>query len=88
MRNPFQVNVDSGVFNPELMTVAYNRKTAKLWRKSRLRDRIDAIIPHEISEADHGSHEVALKTAPQTELPISERARKILVEMRSGWRGR
>ena len=83
-----QVNVDSGVFNPELLTMPYSRKTAKLWRKSRLRDRIDAIIAHEISEADHGSHEIALKMAPHTELPISERAREILVAMRIGWRGR
>ena len=70
------------------MAVAYDRKTAKLWRESRLRDRIDAIIAHEISEADHGSHKAALKTAPQTEMPISARAREILVGMRSGWRGR
>ncbi len=82
-----QVNLDSGVFNSELMTVPYDRKTAKLWRKSRLRDRIDAIIAHEIGEADHGSHESALKVAPQTELRISTRAREILVQMRSGWKG-
>jgi hypothetical protein len=82
------VNVDSGVFNPELMTEAYTKKTAKVWRKSRLRDRIDAIIAHEISEADHGTHEAALKMAPKTELPINDRARRILVEMEKGWRGR
>jgi hypothetical protein len=82
------VNVDSGVFNPELMTKAYTKKTAKLWRKSRLRDRIDAIIAHEISEADHGTHEAALKMAPKTELPINDRARRILVEMERGWRER
>jgi len=82
------VNVDSGVFNPDLMTKAYTKKTAKLWRKSRLRDRIDAIIAHEISEADHGTHEAALKMAPKTELPINDRARRILVEMEKGWRER
>jgi hypothetical protein len=82
------VNVDSGVFNPELMTKAYTKKTAKLWRKSRLRDRIDAIIAHEISEADYGTHEAALKMAPKTELPINDRARRILVEMEKGWRER
>jgi hypothetical protein len=82
------VNVDSGVFNPELMTKAYTKKTAKLWRKSRLRDRIDAIIAHEINEADHGTHEAALKMAPKTELPINDRARRILVEMEKGWRVR
>jgi hypothetical protein len=45
------------------MTKPYDRKAAELWRKSRLRDRIDAIIAHEISEADHGSHEAELKEA-------------------------
>ena len=82
------VNVDSGVLDPELLTEAYSKKTAKLWRKSRLRDRIDAIIAHEVSEADHGSYEAALKRAPKTELPISDRARRILVAMEKGWRGR
>jgi hypothetical protein len=82
------VNVDSGVCNPELMTKAYTKKTAKLWRKSRLRDRIDAIIAHEICEAGHGTHEAALKMAPKTELPINDRARRILVEMEKGWRER
>jgi hypothetical protein len=80
------VNVDSGVLNPELLTAAYSGKTAKLWRESRLRDRMDAIIAHEISEADHGTHEAALKMAPKTELPISESARRILTEMEKGWR--
>ncbi len=70
------------------MTKAYTKKTAKLWRKSRLRDRIDAIIAHEISEADHGTHEAALKMAPKTELLINDRARRILVEMEKGWRER
>jgi hypothetical protein len=66
----------------------YRRKTAKLWRKARLRDRMDAIIAHEISEADHVTHEAALKAAPHTELPIHDRARQILAAMERGWRGR
>jgi len=82
------VNVDSGVLNPELLTKAYSGKTAKLWRKARLRDRMDAIIAHEVSEADYRTHEAALETAPKTELRISERARRILLEMEKGWRGR
>ena len=83
-----RVNVDSGILNPELLTENYRWKTAKLWRRARLRDRMDAIIAHEISEADLGTHEAALKAAPHTELPISDRARRILAEMERGWRGR
>lgn len=83
-----QINVDSGIFNPELMTEPYDSNTAALWRKSRLRDRMDAIIAHEISEADHGLHEAALREAPKTEMPISDRAREILVAMDRGWKGR
>jgi hypothetical protein len=83
-----RVNVDSGILNPELLTEKYRRKTAKLWRKARLRDRLDAIIAHEISEADHGTHEAALETAPHTKLPIHDRARRILTEMKRGWRER
>jgi hypothetical protein len=33
-------------------------------------------------------HEAAVKHAPETNLPISDRARRILEEMRKGWRGR
>jgi hypothetical protein len=47
---------------------------------------MDPIIAHEICEADHGSHEAALKMAPRTELPISDRARRILMEMKKAWR--
>jgi hypothetical protein len=83
-----RVNVDSGVLNPELLTEAYGERAPKLWRESRLRDRIDAIIAHEISEADHGTHEAALGMAPKTELPIRDQARRILVEMERGWKGR
>jgi len=83
-----RVNVDSGVLNPELLTEDYSGKTAELWRRSRLRGRIDAIIAHEMSEADYGPHETALKMAPHTELPISDHARRILIEMERGWRGR
>ena len=35
-----------------------------------------------------GDHDAAVRVAPETELPISDRARQVLVEMRRGWRGR
>ncbi len=83
-----QVNVDSGVFNADLLTNPYGKKAGKLWAKSRLRDRIDAIIVHELTEADHDSHEAALRAAPQSEMPITRRAREILLAMEHGWKGR
>jgi hypothetical protein len=81
-----QVNVDSGVLNPDLMTKPYGSKAGRLWATSRLRDRIDAIIAHEISEGDHTTHEAALKAAPLTDMPISQRAREILRAMERGSR--
>ena len=83
-----QINVDSGIFNLELLTQSYGKKAGTLWARSPLPDRIDAIIAHEISEADHATHEAALKAAPQTEMPITHRAREILRAMERGWKGR
>ena len=83
-----QINVDSGIFDLELLTQSYGKKAGKLWARSPLPDRIDAIIAHEISEADHATHEAALKAAPQTEMPITHRAREILRAMERGWKGR
>ncbi len=72
----------------ELLTQSYGKKAGTLWARSPLPDRIDAIIAHEISEADHATHESALKAAPQTEMPITHRAREILRAMERGWKGR
>ena len=35
-----------------------------------------------------GDHESAVQKAPETDLPISDQAREILVAMKKGWRGR
>jgi hypothetical protein len=60
---------------------------AALFEKSRLRDRLDSIIAHEYEEHRHGmSHNAALKTAPRTGLPITERAREICRAMERGWK--
>ena len=51
--------------------------------------RLDAIVAHEYEEHRHGgSHVEALKHAPSTELPITDRAREIVRAMQKGWRGR
>jgi hypothetical protein len=73
--NTSGVVVDSGVLNPDLLKAM---KGGRIWRRARLRDRIDAIIAHEHEELRHqGSHTAALKAAARTELPISHEARRL-----------
>ncbi len=76
--------VDSGVFNLELMT--NHPGAGQVWARSRLRDRIDAIITHEDAESLTGDHNLAEAMAPDTALPITEGARHILRTIR-GKRG-
>jgi hypothetical protein len=78
------IGIDSGVFNPDLLKVDYGWKTGELFERSRLRDRMDAIIAHEFEEQRHGSHSGALNAAPKTALPISHRAREICRAMEKG----
>ena len=84
-----RIIADSGILNTDLMKADYGKKAGKLFERSRLRDRLDAIIAHEYEEHRHGmSHEKALKAAPKTQLPISDRAREIAKAMEKGWRAR
>lgn len=83
-----QINVDSAVMNPFAMDGPYGEECGNLWRKSRLPDRIQAIIAHERAEHEYEDHELALIAAPDTDLPISQRAREILRAMESGWKSR
>ena len=57
-----RLTVDSGVFNAELM--ANRPDVGQVWAKSRLRDRIDAIIAHEDAESLTGDHDLAEAMAP------------------------
>lgn len=68
------VAVNSGCLNPELLK---GKQGGRTWAKARLRDRIDAIIAHEYEEHRLGDHDMAVKAAPDTELPISDAARRI-----------
>jgi hypothetical protein len=84
-----EIVVDSGLLNDGLLRKDYGEKASRLFERSRLRDRLDAILAHEFEEHRHGmDHEAAVNLAPETDLPISHRARVILREMRKGWRGR
>ena len=73
--------VNSGVLNPELLTERYGPDLGTTWAKSRLRDRIDAVIAHELAEAQTGTHEGAEALAADTDLAVSEGARRILMAM-------
>jgi hypothetical protein len=84
-----RINLDSGSFNPELLTKDYGKRAGKLWAQSRLRHRWEALEAHKDAEwRMGGDHDAAVRVAPETELPISDKARKILREMRKGWKGR
>jgi hypothetical protein len=78
--------VDSGLLNADLLKKDYGKEPGELFEKSRLRDRLDSIIAHEYEEHRTGSHLGSLKAAPETKLPIRDRAREILWAMEKGWR--
>ncbi len=81
-----EIGVDSGVFNDDLLKADYDEKARKLFERSRLRDRLDAIIVHEFEEQRCGTHVGALMAAPTTALPVNERVREILRAMEKGWK--
>jgi hypothetical protein len=79
-----RITVYSGVLNPELNAEKYGPRYASLWKKARLRDRIDSIIVHEYEEAKGVSHAEAVARAPDTELPVRRQVRDILRAMAEG----
>jgi hypothetical protein len=76
------LNVDYGVFDPELLPLAS-------WRRASLRDRIDAVIVHELYEyrSRHATtalrHRRAIWDAPLTRQDITPGARRILGDYRA-----
>jgi hypothetical protein len=83
-----RIITDSGILNTGLLKAYYGKTAARLFGRSRLRDRLDVIIAHEYEEHRTGSHAGALKAAPKTDLPISDRAREIANAMQKGCRRR
>jgi hypothetical protein len=84
-----QINIDSGVMNPAAMDGPFSEACGKVWRKTRLKDRIQAIIAHERAEHEYGGdHELALIAAPETKLPISHAALELLRAQEAGWKSR
>jgi hypothetical protein len=78
------VNVDPGVFNPELLAAE-----APSWSNASLRDRIDAVIIHELMEYNSRAastvlrHRRAILRSPSTTADISPGAGRILEEYRA-----
>jgi hypothetical protein len=78
------VNVDRGVFNPEFL-----RGEAPSWARASLRDRIDAVITHELMEYNSRAattalrHRRAILRSPLTTAEVSPGARQILTEYRA-----
>jgi hypothetical protein len=84
----FRLTLDSGIFNTELLTKDYGEQVAKIWRKMRLKPRMEAITAHELAEAESGSHAEALTDAADTRLPVGHLARKLLRAMEKSWKWR
>ena len=84
-----QVNLDSGLLNPDLLADAYDEAAQSAWKRTRIKERAQAIIAHELAEDEYrGDHQLALIAGPETELAISHAARELLRAMEKGWRGR
>jgi len=79
------INLDLGVLDANHPAMS----KVPSWAKAALRDRIDAAIAHEYTEAlanpmpGLNFHEQSLKFAPDTPLDISPGARQILMEYRT-----
>lgn len=78
--------MDSGIFNTELLTRDYGEEVAKIWRKLRLKPRMEAITAHELAEAESGSHVEALTAGANTRLPVRHAARELLRAMERGYK--
>jgi hypothetical protein len=84
-----RVMLDSGIMNPSLLDAGYDEAAREAWRKTRIGNRAQAIIAHELAEYEYGGdHELALIAGPETKLPISQAARELLRKMEIGWKGR
>lgn len=79
--------MDSGLLNPDLLR-RYDERAQRVWRRTKLKDRAQTIVAHELAEVEFGDHELALIAGPETSLPISHAAREPLRAMEDGWRGR
>ncbi len=84
-----RINLNSGILNPGLLAGVFAPEVSQVWERSRLRDRIDAVMVHEDIEglevangqSFQAAHAAAIARAPETARPITEGARRILRAM-------
>jgi hypothetical protein len=72
-----RLNLDSGIFNDDLMQ-PLGMRADRAWRRASVETRTMAILPHEDVESRGHTHEEAVEMAPDTVLPISRAARDLL----------
>jgi hypothetical protein len=72
-----RLNLDSGLFNDDLMQ-PMGPRADKVWRRSSIETRAMAVLPHEDIESKGYTHEEAVEMAPDTALPITNAARELL----------
>jgi hypothetical protein len=72
-----RLNLDSGVFNDNLMQ-PFGTRAHRAWRRSSVETRALAVLAHENEESQGHTHEEAVEMAPDTALPITHAARGLL----------
>jgi hypothetical protein len=81
-----RINLNSGIFNPDLLAGHPGPGVSSIWKSARLRDRFDAVAAHEFSEGRGVSHADAERLAARTDLSVTDGARRILRAMAEGGR--
>jgi hypothetical protein len=72
-----RLNLDSGVFNDNLMQ-PFGTRAHRAWRRSSVETRALAVLAHQNEESQGHTHEEAVEMAPDTALPITHAARGLL----------
>ena len=80
-------NLDSGIFNDDLMQPLGTRAD-RAWRRASVETRAMAVLAHEDIEGRGHTHEEAVEMAPDTALPITHAARELLRIIREEQRRR
>src|SRR4051794_13959623 len=65
-----RLNLDSGLFNDDLMQ-PLGPRAGRSWRRSSVETRAVAVLVHEDIESRVHTHEEAVETSPDTAMPIT-----------------
>jgi hypothetical protein len=72
-----RLNLDSGIFNDDLMQ-PLGPRVHRAWRRASVETRAMAVLAHEDVESRGHTHEEAAEMAPDTGLPVTHAARELL----------